>query len=89
MQYNIEVTHRAVRQLSRIPKQQAKRIFVAIRTLEDSEAWHNVVKLVNHVYDYRLRVGRYRVLFNVTDDETVEIQTLTVEEVKKRDERTY
>jgi hypothetical protein len=39
----------------------------------------------NHAFGYRLRVGNYRVLFNVL--ETVEV--VNIEEVKKRDERTY
>ena len=45
-------------------------------------------KLVNHQYDYRLRVGDYRVLFNLLDG-NVEIGNIEVEEVKKRDEHTY
>ena len=45
----------------------------------------NIKKLTNHQYDYRLRVGNYRVLFNV--HECIEI--ISIEEVKKRDERTY
>jgi len=45
----------------------------------------NVKKLVNFKYEYRLRVGDYRVFFNV--NETVEI--VFIEEVKKRDNRTY
>ena len=45
----------------------------------------NVKKLKNHQYDYRMRVGRYRILFN--HKETVKV--ISIEEVKKRDERTY
>lgn len=45
----------------------------------------SVVALSNHAYGYRLRVGNYRVLFKVL--ETVEV--VKIEEVKKRDERTY
>lgn len=45
----------------------------------------NVKALTNHDYDYRLRVGNYRVFFNL--NEVVEI--ISIEEVKKRDERTY
>lgn len=41
--------------------------------------------LVNHDYGYRLRVGNYRVLFNVHTT----IEVISIEEVKKRDERTY
>ena len=89
MKYEIDVTKRAIRQLSRIPESYRKRIFTAIRALEDLETWGDVKKLVNHDYDYRLRVGRYRVLFNMTDDDTLEIQIIRVEEVKKRDDQTY
>nr|WP_218966867.1 hypothetical protein [Snodgrassella alvi] len=45
----------------------------------------NVKKLNNHQYDYRLRVGNYRVLFNYDGD----ISIVSIEEVKKRDDRTY
>ena len=41
--------------------------------------------LTNHKYDYRLRVWRYRIMFDV--GETVKI--ISIQEVKKRDERTY
>jgi mRNA-degrading endonuclease RelE of RelBE toxin-antitoxin system len=26
--------------------------------------WHNVKRLINHKYDYRLKVGNYRVVFD-------------------------
>ncbi len=45
----------------------------------------NVKALSSHEYQYRLRVGDYRVFFNV--DDVIEI--ISIEEVKKRDERTY
>ena len=38
-----------------------------------------------HRFDYRLRVGRYRVLFNYADV----VKIIEIQEVKKRDERTY
>jgi len=41
--------------------------------------------LRNHHYGYRLRVGNYRVLFDVLDHARI----VSIEEVKKRDERTY
>jgi mRNA-degrading endonuclease RelE of RelBE toxin-antitoxin system len=45
----------------------------------------NVKTLTNHEYGYRLRVGNYRVFFEF--DGAVSI--VSIEEVKKRDERTY
>ena len=47
--------------------------------------WSNVKKLTNHAYQYRLRVGQYRVFFDVDSD----VKIVAIEEVKKRDERTY
>lgn len=87
MQYRVEITKKAVKQLQKIPKESQVRIFQAIRHLENSETWGDVKLLVKHSYDYRLRVGNYRVLFDVCEDGT--LQVVLVREVKKRDERTY
>ena len=45
----------------------------------------NVKALTNHEYGYRLRVGNYRVFFDF--DGAVRI--VSIEEVRKRDERTH
>lgn len=47
---------------------------------------HNVKALTNRE-DYRLRIGRYRVLFLVQP--TGEVVIFKIVEVKKRDENTY
>jgi mRNA-degrading endonuclease RelE of RelBE toxin-antitoxin system len=44
-----------------------------------------IKKLKNHEYGYRLRVGDWRILFNAFE----EIEIVSIEEVKKRDEHTY
>jgi len=44
-----------------------------------------VKALTNHQFNYRLRVGNYRVFFDYADT----IKIITIEEVEKRDERTY
>lgn len=87
MTYKIEFTKRAVKQLKDIPPEQAKRIMAAIRKLADSSTWGDVRMLVNHLYQYRLRVGDYRVLFDVTKENAVDI--VLIEEIKKRNEGTY
>ncbi|CAN8140816.1 mRNA interferase RelE/StbE [uncultured Thiomicrorhabdus sp.] len=53
--------------------------------LYDYENSNKVKALKNHKYQYRLRAGQYRVLFDVED----ELKIIAIEEVKKRDERTY
>ena len=45
----------------------------------------NVKPLKNHIYDFRLRVGRYRVFFDFDG----QIKIIAIQEVKKRDDRTY
>jgi mRNA-degrading endonuclease RelE of RelBE toxin-antitoxin system len=45
----------------------------------------DIKKLSNHDYDYRMRVGRYRVMFDFQE----KIKIIAIQEVKKRDERTY
>ena len=45
----------------------------------------DIITLKNHRYDFRMRVGRYRVLFDHDDI----IKIVEIQEVKKRDEHTY
>ena len=53
--------------------------------LLDLSKARNVNALTNYEYEYRLRVGNYRVFFDF--DGAVRI--VSIEEVRKRDERTY
>ena len=45
----------------------------------------NVKALAGHEYGYRMRVGDWRILFDVQD----RIMIVMIQEVKKRNERTY
>ncbi len=77
---------KALRQLRKIDAQSGNQIRSAVSTeLVDMSTARNVKALVNHEYGYRLRVGNHRVFFEY--DGAVRI--VTVEEVRKRDERTY
>lgn len=77
---------RALRQLRKIDVQAGKQIRHAVTTeLIDLSKARNVKALTNHEYGYRLRVGSYRVFFDF--DGAVRI--VSIEEVRKRDERTY
>ena len=53
--------------------------------LVDLSRARNVLAITNHEFGYRLRVGNYRVFFDY--DGAVSI--VSVEEVRKRNERTY
>ena len=74
---------KALKQLRKIPAQQ--QIREKIKLLSNMPDFINVKSLSGHLYQYRLRVGHYRVFFNFDGA----ISIVSIEEVKKRDERTY
>jgi mRNA interferase RelE/StbE len=77
---------KALRQLRKIDAAASKQIRNSVTTeLIDLSNARNVKALTNHEYGYRLRVGNYRVFFDF--DGAVRI--VSIEEVRKRDERTY
>ena len=75
---------KAIKQLRKLPNQEILRKKIA--ALANMPDCINVKKLSNHLYDYRLRVGNYRVLFNYDGNIS---NIVSIEEVKKRDDRTY
>lgn len=85
MHYKIEWQPRAARQLAGLQRQDAARIFEAVGRLTNRDTWQNVIALKNHAYEYRLRVGNFRVLFDVRD----EVKIVDVQEVRRRNEQTY
>lgn len=77
---------KSVKQLKKIGDRTIQeRLLAASRTLADFPGCANVKPLVNHAYTHRLRVGDWRLLFNAFE----EISIISIEEVKKRDDRTY
>lgn len=77
---------KALRQLRKVDAHAGKQIRSAVSTeLLDLSKARNVKALTNHEHGYRLRVGNYRVFFDF--DGAVRI--VSIEEVRKRDERTY
>ena len=77
---------KALKQLRKIEAQANAAIRKAVTVeLADLGAARNVKTLTQHAYGYRLRVGNYRVFFDY--DGVVRI--VSIEEVKKRDDRTY
>ena len=77
---------KALRQLRKIDVHAGKQIRDAVtRELVDLSTARNVMALTNHDYGYRLRVGNYRVFFDFDGA----IRIVSIEEVRKRNERTY
>ncbi len=75
--YAIELMPQAIKDLKKLPKPQRQKVVVKIKGLE-SELSTQVKKLTNFTLEYRLRVGNYRVLFEIED------KTIIVYRVKHR-----
>ena len=76
----------ARKQLRKLPLDRQEQIFQAVCALEDMPDVHADIKKLKGSDDlYRLRVGRYRVILGFYE----RIQIVEIQEVKKRDERTY
>jgi len=74
----IEIDSKALKDLSKIQKQEVKKILSKIELLENYPDVANIKKLTNFEPPYRLRVGNYRVLFDIQDN------IITVYRVKHR-----
>ena len=85
--FSIEWEKKALKQLLKLKnKPAANKIRKATREeLPEYNKSQNVKALNNHTYQYRLRVGHYRIFFDVKE----KLKIIAIEEVKKRDERTY
>jgi len=84
--YKIDWKNKAVKQLDKLADRDTrKEIRNEVSNLSDWPNVQNVKKLTNHKYDYRLRVGRFRVFFDISDS----VRIIHIEEVKKRDDRAY
>jgi mRNA-degrading endonuclease RelE of RelBE toxin-antitoxin system len=81
----IRWSKKAFKQLMKIDTVFRTRIYKAVDELVDFPSCQNIKSLTNHTYGYRLRAGNYRVFFNYEGS----VDIAYIEEVRKRDERTY
>ena len=70
MQYEIRFKPRALKDGRKIPTQELVHIFEKIKALEEDLS-DDVKHLTNFHPEYRLRVGNYRVLFEIEDNNVV------------------
>ena len=68
--YIITFKPRALKDGKRIPREQLIRIFEAIENLSEGLKG-DVKRLTNYSPEYRLRVGDYRVLFEIEDEKII------------------
>ncbi len=70
MKYKIEFKPRALKNCRKIPKPQLMRIFEQIEMMS-SGLKGDVKHLTNFTPEYRLRVGNYRILFEIEEDKLI------------------
>jgi mRNA interferase RelE/StbE len=62
--YSVELMPKAVKDLNKLPKQDAGKIVAQMQSLENGLTG-DIKMLTNFTPEYRLRVGSYRVLFEI------------------------
>jgi len=77
--YLVELMPKAIKDLKALPKSDAKKVVEKIRSLEKGLNG-DIKKLTNFTPEYRLRVGNYRVLFEIEE------QSILVYRIKHRKE---
>lgn len=65
--YRVEVARRAVRAISRLPRAEQQRVRAAIDILAESPRPPGCVALTGEHGVYRVRVGDYRIVYEVRD----------------------
>lgn len=68
MSYKVEITKRALKQLNKLPSELQERIQSKIDELALEPRLNGVKKLKNREYAYRVRVGDYRIIYDIFDD---------------------
>ena len=71
--YSVELTRTAEKQLRRIAKRDRNRLVEAIQRLVDRPRPHGARKLQGYDDVYRIRVGQYRVVYEVFEDRVIVI----------------
>ena len=66
--YRVEIARSAAKDLRGIDRKWIPRIVAAIETLESDPRSASCKKLVGSDHTYRLRIGNYRVVYDIQDD---------------------
>ncbi len=70
MKYKVELKPRAIKELKDISKSEGKKITEKLKLLEDG-LQGDVKKLTNSTPEYRMRVGDWRVLFEIEGERII------------------
>lgn len=69
MSYRVEFTTAAARQVKKLPRPARDRVLDAIEDLSEDPRPHGAKKLVGEETAWRIRVGDYRVIYDIFDAE--------------------
>ena len=69
--YQIEWKRSAQRELRKLPRSTIKKVVVAVEKLAKEPRPQGVRKLVGSDFTYRLRVGDYRIVYDVLDKKLI------------------
>ena len=69
--YNVAIARRAIKSIAGLPRNQQRRIRAAIDLLAEEPRPPNCVALTGEESVYRVRVGDYRIIYDVIDDRLV------------------
>ena len=81
--YDIEIRHRAEKELDDVPFKYHQRIVAAIQALAENPRPPGCVKLIDDIY--RIRVGPWRVIYMIHDKE----RWIDIGKIARRHEATY
>lgn len=71
MSYTIIIPKRVRKQLDALPEKVYKRIAIKVKQLEDNPRPEGVTKLKGTENEYRIRIGDYRIRYEVDDDKLI------------------
>lgn len=77
MKYEVKLKSSVKKQLKNLDKKQAERILVKIYLLADDPMPRGVKQLVGHDKAYRIRIGNYRVIYEVINKQLI-IQVIRI-----------
>jgi len=69
--YRVDIARRAIKALAALPRREQQRIRAAIDLLADNPRPPGCVALAGEPRAYRVRVGDYRIVYEVFDDRLV------------------
>ncbi|MCH7745136.1 MAG: type II toxin-antitoxin system RelE/ParE family toxin [Chloroflexi bacterium] len=70
-EYRVEVTRSADRDLDHLNPRMGRRVLTAIRALASEPRPRQCKKLTGSESSYRVRIGAYRVLYQVSDEDRI------------------